>query len=164
MKPSLYLETTIPSYLAARMSSHIITAGKQLVTRDFWEEERHKYNLFVSDFVRRECGRGDKDVAERRLDFINGITTLENTPDVDPLADEYMRLLSIPPSKRIDALHLAMCCVHKMNILLSWNCSHLGAESMQIAQKHNDAHGLFTPRMITPDALVKKYEEVNLDE
>ena len=75
-----------------------------------------------------------------------------------------MRLLSIPQSKRIDALHLAMCCVHKMNILLSWNCSHLGAESMQIAQKHNDANGLFTPRMITPDALVNKYTEVDLDE
>ena len=164
MKPSLYLETTIPSYLAARMSSNIVIAGRQSVTHDFWEDERHKYDLYVSSFVYDECRRGDPGVAQKRLELLKNIRVLEETPDIEPLADVYMRILSIPPSKRVDALHLAICCVHKMNYLLSWNCSHLGVESMQIAQKHNDAYGLFTPQMITPDALVDKYREVNLDE
>jgi len=164
MKQSLYLETTIPSYLAARISSNVIIAGKQAVTHDFWESERNKYELYVSDFVIEECEKGDVLIAKKRMALIENITVLEETPDVEPLAEVYMRLLSIPRSKRIDALHLAMCCVHKMNILLSWNCSHLGAESMQIAQKYNDANGLFTPRMITPDALVEKYKEGELDE
>ncbi|MDR2599263.1 MAG: type II toxin-antitoxin system VapC family toxin [Oscillospiraceae bacterium] len=164
MKLSLYLETTIPSYLAARMSSNITIAGRQNVTYEFWVEERHKYNLYISPYVFEECRKGDVLVAKRRLELLENITVLEETPDVEPLADVYMHLLSIPQSKRIDALHLAICCVHKMNILLSWNCSHLGAESMQIAQKHNDTNGLFTPRMITPDALVNKYTEVDLDE
>ena len=164
MKQSLYLETTIPSYLAARMSSNITIAGRQNVTHEFWAEERHKYDLYISYFVFEECRKGDVLVAKKRLELLENITVLEETPEVEPLADVYMRLLSIPQNKRIDALHLAMCCVHKMNILLSWNCSHLGAESMQIAQKHNDANGLFTPRMITPDALVNKYTEVDLDE
>jgi hypothetical protein len=163
MKPSLYLETTIPSYLAARTSGSIIIAGRQAVTHEFWEGERHKYNLFVSDYVIGECMRGDVTVAKKRLSFIEGIESLKDTPDIDPLADAYMRLLSIPKSKRIDALHLAMCSIHGIDILLSWNCTHLGAESMQIAQKHNDAHGLHTPKMITPDALFEKYSEVDFD-
>jgi hypothetical protein len=36
MKPSVYIETTIPSYLASRLSSNIITAGQQILTRDWW--------------------------------------------------------------------------------------------------------------------------------
>jgi predicted nucleic acid-binding protein len=164
MKPSLYLETTIPSYLAARTSSSIIIAGRQAVTHEFWEDERRKYNLYVSSFVYDECRRGDTVVAQKRLELLTNISVLDETPDIEPLADVYMRILSIPPSKRVDALHLAMCCVHKINYLLSWNCSHLGTESMQIAQKHNDMHGLFTPKMVTPDALVLKYKEVDFNE
>jgi hypothetical protein len=75
-----------------------------------------------------------------------------------------MRMLSIPLNKRIDAFHLAMCCVNRIDILLSWNCTHLGTDSMMLAKKHNDLHGLYTPRMVTPDFLVGKYMEVVFDE
>ena len=164
MKLSLYLETTIPSYLASRTSSHLVIAGRQAITHEFWESARYNYDLFVSGFVYEECGKGDPDAAKRRLKFLESITILETTPDVEPLADIYTRLLSIPQKSRVDALHLAMCCIHEIDILLSWNCTHLGAESMQITQKYNDAHGLFTPRMITPDAIIERYAEVDFDE
>lgn len=39
----------------------------------------------------------------------------------------------------------------------------MGVESMRIVQRYNDAQGLTTPMMVTPDALVKKYMEVDLD-
>jgi hypothetical protein len=98
------------------------------------------------------------------MEIIRDIDILNTTPDIEPLADIYMKLLSIPAKSRADALHLAICCVNEIDILLSWNFAHLGAESMSIIQKHNDVHGLKTPRMITPDALVRKYMEVNLNE
>jgi predicted nucleic acid-binding protein len=164
MKPSLYLETTILSYLAARTSSNLIIAGRQAVTQDFWDGERHKHDLYVSFFVYEECRKGDLNVAKKRLELLKNIEVLENTPAVEPLADVYMRLLSIPKNKKIDALHLAICCIHDIDILLSWNCAHLGSNSMLLAKKHNDVHGLSTPLMITPDALVGKYEEVKFDE
>ena len=119
MKQSLYLETTIPSYLAARTSSNLVIAGRQAVTHDFWEDERHKYDLYVSDFVYEECEKGDIVVAKKRVEILSGIDILEETPDVEPLADVYMRLLSIPKSKRLDALHLAICCVYGIDILLT---------------------------------------------
>jgi len=142
----------------------MIIAGRQATTHEFWESERHKYDLFVSDFVYQECKSGDPEAAKRRLRFLDGITVLEETPVVEPLADVYTRLLSIPQKSRVDALHLAICCVHEIEILLSWNCTHLGVESMRVVQKYNDANGLHTPRMITPDSLVGMYMEVDFDE
>ena len=154
MKQSIYIESTIPSYLAAYTSSNAIVAGNQAATHEFWKNEKHKYNLYVSDYVYEECEKGDPDAAKRRLNWIKDITVLDKTPNVEPLANIYMRLLSIPPSKRIDAFHLAMCCVHEINILLSWNCLHLGAASMQIVQRYNDANGLYTPQMTTPNSIM----------
>ena len=37
MKARLYLETTIASYLAARVSRNPMVAGHQTVTRQWWE-------------------------------------------------------------------------------------------------------------------------------
>ena len=164
MKPNLYLETTIPSYLAARISKNPIIAGRQAITHEFFESERHKYDLVVSTYVHEECKKGDSSVAEKRLGYLEGISVLEETPEVEPLADVYMQILSIPERSRVDALHLAVCCVHGVDILLSWNCSHLGVESMLIAKRYNDARGLSTPQMITPDSLACKYKEVDFDE
>jgi predicted nucleic acid-binding protein len=165
MKKSLYLETTIPSYMAGRISSNITIAGRQAITHDFWEDERSKYDLFISDYVIEECEKGNPIVAKKRLEILNGIDILDTTPDVEPLADVYMRILSIPKSKRLDALHLAICCVHGIDILLTWNCTHLGNEEVKrLAQRHNDAHGMPTPWMATPDFLVGKYMEVDFNE
>jgi len=120
--------------------------------------------MFVSDYVYEECEKGDASAANRRLSWLKGIDILRKIPEVEPLADVYMSILSIPQKSKIDARHLAICCVYGINILLSWNCTHLGAESMQIAQKYNDANGLLTPQMITPDSLVRKYMEVDFND
>jgi len=161
LKQSVYLETTIPSYLAARTSSNIIIAGKQAATHEFFEKEQYKYNLYVSRFVLQECANGDVNVAKRRMEWLNGIAVLPDTPDIERLADTYMGILSIPLRSRIDTQHLAMCCIHEIDILLSWNCTHLGVASMQKIQGYNDAHGLHTPQMTTPHSLVKKILEVD---
>ena len=164
MKPSLYLETTIPSYLAARPSKNIITIGRQAITHEFYKSEWHKYELHVSDYVLRECSDGNVNAAKRRLGWLKGINILKDTPDVKPLAATYQRILNIPEKNKIDSFHLAVCCIYGVNILLSWNFKHLGINSMLIIKGYNDTHGLSTPQMVTPDALVEKYKEVDLDE
>ena len=47
MKLSLYVETTIPSYLVGGISPIIATAAHQMATRRWWEERRAVYRLFV---------------------------------------------------------------------------------------------------------------------
>ncbi|MDR1468309.1 MAG: hypothetical protein LBT00_03330 [Spirochaetaceae bacterium] len=85
-KKRLFVETTIPSLATARPSCDIITAGRQASTRLFWETERQKYDLFVSQDVLDECGLGSPDAAARRLTFLSGIPVLPKTKEVIELA------------------------------------------------------------------------------
>ena len=59
MKPRLYLETTIPSYLAGRPSRDLIVAGHQQITREWWEVRREKFELYASELVLNEVRSGD---------------------------------------------------------------------------------------------------------
>ena len=48
MRPRVYVETTILSYLAARPTSQPVAAARQLITRQWWEREKDKYVLLIS--------------------------------------------------------------------------------------------------------------------
>ncbi len=85
-KPSVYLETTIPSYLTARPSGHLITAAKQQMTLDWWMNQRSKYDLFISAAVEDEAKRGDTEYVKARLKQLTGIPALDITPAVLALA------------------------------------------------------------------------------
>jgi len=47
MKPRLYLETTIPSYLSARPSRDLVVAGHQQITREWWDRHRDDFQIAV---------------------------------------------------------------------------------------------------------------------
>jgi len=153
MKPkeSIYLETTIPSYATAKPSGDIIVAARQLLTNLFWEKERHKYNLLVSQFVIDECSRGNKEAAQKRLQFISGVEQLEIPQGVEKLAGAYQKILGIPDKARYDCLHLAYCVLGKIDYLLSWNCTHLGNVTQNKIRNYNDSNSLWTPSLVTPE-------------
>jgi hypothetical protein len=76
MKPRLYLETTIPSYLVARASRDAILHGQQAATRKWWEHRRGDYEVFVSEFVDIEAGRGDAEMSAARAAAMQGLPRL----------------------------------------------------------------------------------------
>jgi len=152
---SIYIETTIPSFATARPSRDTIIAGRQASTLMFWENERDKYDLFVSQYVIDECSFGDADAAERRLNFIRGITVIPKSEQIASLADVYQQLLSIPDRAKIDCFHLAACVVAEMDYLLSWNCAHLGIHTFIKIREYNEKNGLFTPLLLTPESLIE---------
>ena len=63
MKPKVYLETTIPSYLTSRPSRDLVTAAHQQITREWWDTRRHDFDLFVSQMVIDEASAGDPEAA-----------------------------------------------------------------------------------------------------
>ena len=63
MKPTVYIETTIPSFLTGRASNNLVVAGKQEVTRQWWEKRKEEYDLLVSQLVIDEVSKGDRDAA-----------------------------------------------------------------------------------------------------
>ena len=72
MKPTVYIETTIIGYLAMRVSGVLRIAANQQTTREWWENRRQQFDLFVSRFVVDECSGGDPVAAHERLSYLQG--------------------------------------------------------------------------------------------
>lgn len=112
MKPNIYLETTIVSYLTARPSRDIILAAHQQLTQEWWEARRKKFNLFVSQLVIQEAGSGDEQAAQKRLKQIEDISLLEVNKEAVLLARELIKENFLPQKATEDSLHIAVATVH----------------------------------------------------
>jgi hypothetical protein len=153
-RKSVYVESTIPSYATARPSRDMITAAHQTITKLFWEQERYKYDLFISDYVRDEIRDGDPVAAQKRLDCVAGIPVYPKTAEIAALAVIYQKLLGIPDRAKADCSHLATCVAQHIDYLLTWNCTHLGPASQKTVQHYNEQHGLWVPILVTPETLM----------
>ena len=76
---SVYIETTVISYLTARISSELVTAAHQQITLDWWASRRHAFTLYVSELVHQEAGSGNQQAAERRREAIRDLPSLALT-------------------------------------------------------------------------------------
>lgn len=158
-RETVYIETTIPSYLAARASRDIVVAGHQQITHDWWQHHKERFDLFISEAVVQEAAKGDPEVAERRMKYIADIPLLPITGEIMALAKQYLALLSIPLKSALDAVHLACCVKHKMDFMLTWNCKHLAHGSViKKLNEYNMEHRLFLPTIVTPDELMGRDE------
>ena len=70
MKKSVYIETSIPSYLTARSSRDVRAADWQQITSQWWDEARDHYELFTSALVIVEASDGNPEAAARRLEAL----------------------------------------------------------------------------------------------
>jgi hypothetical protein len=155
MKPKLYLETTIPSYLISRPSRDLVVAANQLITRRWWEERREQFDVCVSQFVIDESSAGDKLMARERLEVIKGVPVLDATPEALQLAARIVQLGLIPPRAAVDAAHIAMAAAHDVDFLMTWNCTHIAYPV--IARRIADLcreYGFECPLICTPYALL----------
>jgi hypothetical protein len=136
MKKKVYLETTIVSYLASSPSRDLVVAAHQEITREWWEEQRRSFDVYISQVVLDESGDGDREAAKRRLDLIGAIPVLVATEDVAALAEKLIAEGPIPQEAADDALHIAFAAVHGMDFLLTWNCKHLAnAQLLTVARR-----------------------------
>ena len=156
MKPRVYLETTIPSYLTAWVSRDLVTAGHQQTTREWWDARRKDFDFFVSQFVIDEAGAGDPDAARRRLEMLVNVPLLDPGPDVHTLAGELMKRVPLPPNAAADSLHIAIATIHGIDYLLTWNCTHIANAALRprIEGVCRD-YGYEPPVICTPEELLK---------
>lgn len=103
MKPTVYIETTIPSFLKARTAKDVVIAGKQEVTKQWWAQRRQQYELFVSQLVYDEAVRGDGGAAQERLDALVDIPFLALDEEALELSDAIVRGGVIPAQAHTDA-------------------------------------------------------------
>ena len=85
-KETVYIETTVISYLTAWLSRDLIRAAHQQITQEWWQHRRNDFEIFVSEFVINEASAGDMEAAEKRLVALENIALLDVNSDVENLA------------------------------------------------------------------------------
>jgi len=155
MRKRIYIETTIPSYLTAWPSRDIVQMARQQLTRDWWNSQRHNYDLCISQIVLDEAEAGDEDAAQRRMAVIADFPLLDLTLNVDELAEKIMESGLLPQAAARDAIHIAVACIHNVDFLLTWNCRHIANAIILRDLQHIivDA-GYEMPVICTPEELI----------
>ena len=155
MKPKVYLETTIPSLLTAWPSRDVLIAGQQHATRDWWNERRELYELYVSVLVMEEAARGDTQAAADRLRKLQECLVLPYPSEAEELTRALLASRLIPATAEADAAHVAIAAVHGMEFLLTWNCRHI-ANAAIVEKLRNicEQEGFPAPVICTPHELM----------
>jgi hypothetical protein len=153
--PRVYIESSVVSYLTARPSNDPIKATWQAVTREWWKQSLPIVQPFVSAFVLEEVSMGDTGAAAERIKAIEALPRLASSDEVVKLADFFLLAGGLPKKARLDALHIACATVHRMDVLLTWNCVHMANPTqLPIVRGLCAAHGYRMPEIVTPVQLV----------
>ena len=156
MSPSVYLETTVISYLTSRPRQDVTIAGHQITTKFWWSTAAQRFDLFVSQLVVRECSGGDPEAAKDRLDTIARIPVLPITIEAESLADALIQGHAIPSSQPRDALHIALAATHGVQYLVSWNFRHIVNASLRPAIEGICRASQYAPPILcTPEELLE---------
>jgi hypothetical protein len=156
MKPSVYVETTVVSYLTAGISRDLLIAAHQQVTIEWWQSIRPKVDCYISPFVINEIAHGDESLAQKRLEAISGFAVLATNEEIEKLALQYYKAIELPSKARADAFHLATASWYRVEYMLSWNLRHIAsARVRRIVQEVNDRLGIHTPVICTPEELME---------
>jgi hypothetical protein len=155
VKPLLYLETSIVSYLTARPTRDLVMAARQQVTIEWWNRRRGDFQMVVSPLVLAEANRGDAAAAARRLAAIRSLPLVAINDEVFPIADALLKAKLIPPNAADDALHIGIASFHSAHFLLTWNFRHIAnAENIADIQTLIRSFGHHCPVICTPEELL----------
>ncbi len=122
MKVKVYLDTSIISaYFDVRDKK------RQEITKKWWKEILiKKYEVYISELVERELNETkDKKRRDELLGLIEGIKILEITEEIEELSKAYIENEIIPEGYIDDALHIAIATVKGIELLISWNFTHM---------------------------------------
>ena len=154
---TVYLETTVLSYLVAIPAREILIAAHQQTTRDWWNSRKSEFRCYISQVVVDEISDGDPSEIQKRLAIADGLDLLSLTKDSEGLTEQIMKSGVLPPKAIQDAAHLAVAAVHGVDYLLTWNCKHLA--NAQIAKRISllcEREGWVLPIICTPEELLEE--------
>ena len=162
MMKTVYIETSIVSYLRSRPSAQVVTVARQVLTRRWWEHERQNYQLITSQYVLDEASRGNEGLAAERLAQLSGIPLLDLPTAIPALADRLLGCAVLPENARLDALHICAAAFHGLDYLLTWNCSHI-ANARLLPRVRNVLQdlGYTLPTVCTPEEMLDDEEDID---
>ena len=157
---TVYIETSIVSYLTALPARDLIAAAWQNATSRWWETQRLRFELFTSRLVLDEARKGHPEAAQRRLDVLQTLAHLSMPDPVTDLATALLTEGALPEKATDDALHVAVSAYHGVDYLLTWNCRHIdNAEMKPLMRSVCAVHGYSCPEICTPLELMGEDNE-----
>ena len=152
---SVYLETTVISYLVSRPSRDLLVAAHQQTTHAWWSDRRASFECYVSQLVIDEAARGDPEEAGKRMAAIGAFPVLEIARDAETLTRAILASGAIPPTAVRDAGHIAVAAVSDVDYLVTWNCKHLAnAQIIRRVSVVCNREGYNMPLICTPEELM----------
>ena len=104
MKPSVYIETTVISYLTSRLSKDLVVAAHHQITEEWWRTRSPLFDLYASQMVIQEASAGDEEKANKRLNALKSVELLEITENALSLSALLMKKGGIPQSCGYDSI------------------------------------------------------------
>jgi hypothetical protein len=133
MKPTVYIETSIPSFFYEKRTQPEMRARRNW-TREWW-----------------------KSYSQKALALIESVDMLDIAEEIADIIDVYIEHQLMPKDRLGDATHLALASLNKCDFLLTWNCRHIAnANKFEHIRIINNRLGLFTPALVTPMELCRE--------
>ena len=156
MKSTVYVETSVISYLTSRYSRDLVVAGHQQVTHQWWDTAGDRFDLLISPMVQDEMAQGDPDAVKLRLAAARKLRILPVTADVLKRVIDLTNSLGLPKKALADIYHIAYCIAYEIDFLVTWNCTHIA--NPHVLRRLRDSSGeqvFFLPTIVTPDSLLE---------
>lgn len=131
MNPTVYVETSVISYLTSRRSKGVEVAAYQEITQEWWSMAPDRFSLVTSKLVVTEAASGDSDAARARLAALKAIPLVDVTVEAVELNRELVNRGAVPPSAADDAAHIATAAAHGLDYLVTWNFRHIANATMR---------------------------------
>lgn len=119
-------------------------------------DRRDRFDLFVSQAVVDEAARGDAAASARRMGLLAGIPVLALGGEVNDFANRLLLVNGVPAKATLDAIHIAVAVLNRVDDLVTWNCTHIANAAIRgkIEQTCRGA-GLQAPIICTPEELME---------
>ena len=157
MKPKVYIETSVVSYLTAWPRRDLIVAAHQALTVEWWRRGLPRYQPVISQFVLDEAALGDADAARDRLDALAHFPLISApAAEIERIAVALVARHALPAKARYDALHVAVCACAGVDYLATWNYKHLAnANKLALVERVCRDCGYEPARIVTPSELME---------
>ncbi len=159
-KKTVYIETSVVSYLTARPTGDLLAAAWQKITVDWWGMQSTRFDLYTSAVTIEEAGKGNPEASTLRLGALSHIPILPTTEAVVGLSKALLQERALPAKALNDALHIAVSAVHGIDYLLTWNYRHLdNAETKPVIRSVCAIHGYNSPEICSPQELMGGFDD-----
>jgi len=160
VKSTVYIETSVVSYLTARPSRDLVVAAYQEITREWWREAADRFELVASPLVVTEASAGDPDAARSRLEMLEGVKLLQASSEAGNLTRELVDLGAVPRKAADDAAHIAVAVTHGVDFLVTWNFAHIANATARTRIEQVCREAGYEPLVIcTPNELMETNNE-----